>query len=93
LKLAVLAGSIDHLSFTCAGSQIWFDLVQRALSMSHAQNLFALAAIAKIRSSVGEANWQTMVNMRQAAYLHQIVECILTEQVSSLPDLNSPKLV
>ena len=61
--------------------------------MSHAQNLFALAAIAKLRNSVGEANWQTMVNMRQAAYLHQIVECMLTEQVSSLPDLNSPKLV
>ena len=54
--------------------------------MSHAQNLFALAAIAKLRNSVGEANWQTMVNMRQAAYLHQIIECIVTEQVSSLPD-------
>ena len=54
--------------------------------MSHAQNLFALAAIAKLRNSVGEAQWQTMVTMRQAAYLHQIVECMLTEQVSSLPD-------
>tara|TARA_B100000902_G_scaffold129670_1_gene128763 strand:+ start:284 stop:469 length:186 start_codon:yes stop_codon:yes gene_type:complete len=61
--------------------------------MSHAQNLFALAAIAKLRNSVGEANWQTMVNMRQAAYLHQIVECMLTEQVSSLPDRYSPNPV
>ena len=46
--------------------------------MSNAQNLFALAAIAKLRNSVGEANWQTMVNMRQAAYLHQIIACMLT---------------
>jgi len=61
--------------------------------MSHAQNLFALAAIAKLRNSVGEANWQTMINMRQASYLHQIVECMLTEQVSSLPDPYSTKPV
>ena len=61
--------------------------------MSHAQNLFALAAIAKLRNSAGEANWQTMVNMRQAAYLHQIIECIVTEQVSSLPDPYSPNPV
>ena len=61
--------------------------------MSHAQNLFALAAIAKLRNSVGEANWQTMVNMRQATYLHQIVECMLIEQVSSLPGPYSPEPV
>ena len=81
------------LNVTCAGIQNRFDSVHRALSMSHAQNLFALAAMAKIRNSVGEANWLTMVNLRQAVYLHQIVECILTEQVSLLPEPHSPKLV
>ena len=61
--------------------------------MHRAENLSALAALDVTRDSVGEAQWQTMVNMRRAAYLHQIVECMLTEQVASLPDPYSPNPV
>ena len=61
--------------------------------MDRAQNLSALAAIAVTRNSVGEAKWHTMINSRRAAYLHRIVECMLTEQVSRIPDTYSPKAV
>ena len=54
--------------------------------MDRAQNLNALAAIAAARNSAGKASLQTMANLRRAAYLHQIVECMLSEQVSMLPD-------
>lgn len=61
-------------------------LVNRALPMDRAQNLAGLAAIAVARQAMGEAKWQTMENMRRAAYIHRIVDCMLTAQVSHLPD-------
>ena len=42
---------------------------------------------------MGEAKWHTMINSRRAAYLHRIVECMLSEQVSRIPDTYSPKPV
>ena len=64
-----------------------------SLGMDRAQNLTALAAIAVTRNSVGEAQWQKMVNSRRVAYLYRIVECMLTEEVAKLPDTYSPNPV
>ncbi len=54
--------------------------------MDRARNLAGLASIAVARQSMGEAKWQAMVNMRRAAYIHRIIGCMLTGQVSRLPD-------
>ncbi|WP_115126762.1 hypothetical protein [Synechococcus sp. GEYO] len=61
-------------------------LGNRAMPMDRAQNLAGLASIAVARQSMGEAKWQTMENMRRAAYIHRIVDCMLTGQVARLPD-------
>ena len=52
--------------------------------MNRKENLFALEVILRSMSKVNPES-QTMKNLRRVAYLHHIVEAVLNEQVSSIP--------
>ena len=52
--------------------------------MNRKENLFALELIVHSMSTVKPESL-TMKNLRRAAYLHGIVEAVLNEQISSLP--------
>jgi len=54
--------------------------------MNRKENLFALELIAHSMSTVNPESL-TMKNLRRAAYLHGIVEAVLNEQISSLPQM------
>ena len=52
--------------------------------MNRKENLFALKLIVHSMSKVNPESL-TIKNLRRAAYLHGIVEAVLNEQVSTLP--------
>ena len=54
------------------------------IAMNRTENLFALQMILNSMSTLNPESL-TMTKLRQAAYLHGIVEAVLNEQVSSLP--------
>ena len=54
--------------------------------MNRKENLFALELIVHSMSTVKPESL-TMKNLRRAAYLHGIVEAVLNEQISSLPQM------
>mgnify|MGYP001437577509 CR=1 FL=1 len=54
------------------------------IAMNRTENLFALQMILNSMSTLNPESL-TMKNLRRAAYLHGIVEAVLNEQVSSLP--------
>ena len=53
--------------------------------MNRAQNLTALAAIVETMAQASPGS-TSMENLRRAAYLHQIIAAILSEQVNCLPE-------
>ncbi|WP_206749825.1 hypothetical protein [Synechococcus sp. UW179A] len=54
------------------------------IAMNRAENMFALQLILNSMSTLSPESL-TMTKLRRAAYLHGIVEAVLNEQVSSLP--------
>ena len=54
------------------------------IAMNRAENTFALQLILDSMSTLSPESL-TMTKLRRAAYLHGIVEAVLNEHVSSLP--------
>ena len=54
------------------------------IAMNRAENIFALQLILNSMSTLSPESL-TMTKLRRAAYLHGIVEAVLNEQVSRLP--------
>ena len=54
------------------------------IAMNRAENIFALQLILNSMSTLSPESL-TMTKLRRAAYLHGIVEAVVNEQVSSLP--------
>ena len=54
------------------------------IAMNRAKNLFALQLILNSMSTLNSDSF-TLTKLRRAVYLHGIVEAVLIEQVSSLP--------
>ena len=54
------------------------------IAINRTENLFALQMILNSMSTLNPKSL-TMTKLRRAAYLHGIVEAVLNEQVSSLP--------
>ena len=54
------------------------------IAMNRAENIFALQLILNSMSTLSPESL-TMTKLRRAAYLHGIVEAVVNEQVSRLP--------